>query len=86
MKQILAEEAAKVLKEREAAAAKIEALKTEREEVIPKLKAEIARKEANYLRQKPSWTPPGMNFNHQGRSCRVKVNPLLLLSVGKSKF
>jgi hypothetical protein len=52
MKQILAEKAAATLATRTEAAGKIEALKKEREEVIPGLLADIEVKEADYLKAK----------------------------------
>jgi hypothetical protein len=52
MKAILAEEAAAILAKRTEAAGKIEALKKEREEVIPHLQADIEMKEAKYLKAK----------------------------------
>jgi len=52
MKAILAEEAAEVLRTRIEAAGKIEDLKKERDEIIPKLQADLAGKEAKYKKAK----------------------------------
>lgn len=52
MKTILAEKAAEVLAKRREAAGKIEVLKKEREEVIPKLQAAVKDKEGAYLKAK----------------------------------
>lgn len=52
MKAILAEEAAAILAKRTEAAGKIEVLKKQREEVIPRLRADIEAKEGAYLKAK----------------------------------
>lgn len=52
MKAILAEKAAAVLAKRREVAGKIEALKKERDVVIPKLQADLAGKETKYLKAK----------------------------------
>jgi Skp family chaperone for outer membrane proteins len=51
-KQIIAERAAETLVRRKEAAGKIEVLKKEREEVIPRLQSDIDAKEAKYLKAK----------------------------------
>jgi|GEM_PF-1473294 len=50
--QIIAEKAAATLATRQAAANEIEILRTERDEVIPKLQADLKTKEAKYLEAK----------------------------------
>jgi uncharacterized protein with PIN domain len=52
MKAILAEEAAAILAKRTEAAGKIEVLKKEQEEVIPRLRADIDAKEGKYKKAK----------------------------------
>jgi Skp family chaperone for outer membrane proteins len=52
MKAILAEKAAETLAKRQEAAGKIEVLKKERDEVIPKLQADLKTKEIKYLKAK----------------------------------
>jgi len=51
-KQIIAERAAETLARRKETAGKIEVLKKEREEVIPRLQSDIDAKEAKYLKAK----------------------------------
>ena len=52
MKAILAEEAAAILAKRMEAAGKIEVLKKEQEEVIPRLRSDVEVKEGAYLKAK----------------------------------
>jgi Skp family chaperone for outer membrane proteins len=52
MKGIMAERAAEVLAKRQEAAGKIEALRKDRDEVIPKLQADLKTKETKYLKVK----------------------------------
>ena len=63
MKAILAEKAAEVLAKRTEAAGKIEAMKKEREEVIPKLIEARDVKEAKYKEAKAALDTAGREFN-----------------------
>ncbi len=60
--QILAERAAETLEKRQAAAGTIEALKRKRDQVIPKLRADLAGKEEEFKKAKVTFEVAGIEF------------------------